>query len=102
MKKKLFPNGILNSGAASLVRGLMGTSNPAVATVFGIVEGVVKRFKDMPKKNKESKVSGEGNVDWYEWLGIAASAFGLVYSVYLLVTGQMSLDEFNTANGVSN
>jgi hypothetical protein len=99
MKKlNIFPNGILNSKGVSVLRGLIGVSNPAVATGLGIVEGVFNRFKRIPKDNKASIVGGQGNNNYWEYLGIAMAVILLCYTTYQLISGEISVDEWSNAN----
>ena len=103
MKKiKIFPNGILNSGLVSIARGAVGVSNPAVAIGLGAIEGVFSRFKKIPKDNKASVVGGQGNNNYWEYLGIAIAVMVLIYTSYQLFSGEISVDEFNSANKISD
>ena len=101
MKKlNIFPNGIMNSGLISIARGAIGVSNPAVATVIGTIEGVAARFKKIPKDNKASVVGGNGNNNYWEYLGIAIAVIVLGYTTYQLISGEISVEEFNNANKI--
>lgn len=103
-RKKLFPNGFLNSGLWTFSKGLIGTATgfttgkAAVKGGIGAVIGVANSIKDRVDKNKNSEVGGKNKSDYYEWLGIATGVFVLGFTIYLLVTGQISIQEFLDLN----
>ncbi len=101
--KKIFPNGILNSGLFSIVKGAVGGLNPVVGGVIGAVEGAVKgasnKVKTAVDNNKASLVGGEGKKDWYEIIGAVMGVITVLATLYLLFTGQISVSEFMELNG---
>lgn len=103
-KNGIFPNGIVNSGLFTAVKGFIGTSNPIVGGVIGAVQGAVKGAKDKVvtavENNKASVTGGKGSRDWAEILGAVTGAITLLVTLYLLVTGQISISEFTEANTI--
>lgn len=104
MKKKIFPNGVLNSGLASLVKGVVrnATGYSALCTVkditIGAVGAVIERTENKSLKNIKSKVCGEGNSDWWDYLGIAIGITVFLYTAYQVFTGEISISEFQKLN----
>jgi len=103
-KKKLFPNGFKNSRLFTFGKALVlnatgiGAAKTGIKGAIGAVNGVVGSIKDLSVKNKESEVGGKGKTDISEWLGVTIGVVILLVTVYLLITGQITLDQFIEAN----
>jgi len=90
---------VLN-GVWSFAKGMAGKANPAVGAGMLVGEVVVKsaimtvdKVKNHFKKNVNSKVGGEGNIDWAEILGSITGLVIVLAGVYMFVTGQISIDD---------
>jgi hypothetical protein len=103
-KKKIFPNGFLNSGLFSLGKGLVmnatgiGTLGTVKDIALGAVKGAVNKVANKKADNLAAKTGGKGKVDYYEYIGIAFGVIVLLYTTYLLLTGQIGLGEYIDAN----
>ena len=106
--KKIFPNGIKNSGLWTLGSGLIrnatgfGAAKTGVIATIDAAVSVAETFRYRKDKNKASLVGGEGKTDWYEIIGmvIGTIVFLIIlgWSAYQLFTGQITLEEFKDIN----
>ena len=71
-----------------VIKGLIN-SNPIVS----IAVGAAKELKETIVKNKASVDGGEGNYDYAELAGVVLGGVGIIYCIYLLSNGVISVDE---------
>lgn len=98
--KKGFGKKLLD-GAWSLTKGIVGINNPVVGAGMLVGElgkaGVgmaINKIKKNLTKNVESKVGGEGRVDWSGIIGSIAGLSGVVFMAYQVYIGAISVDDF--------
>lgn len=85
--KKLF-----KSKAFTVVRSiLLGTFATPIKPLMGAVSGLAVGIKQVKEDNLNSKLGGEGKVDWARVVGYVI----FIGLVYLLVTGKIDQETFN-------
>ena len=87
--KNFFENKPLGKVLRSVGLGVVDSVVPA----GGMVTGVVKGIKNQIESNYLDAVTGEGNFDWIRLATFIALFSLIVFAVYSLFSGSMSLDD---------
>lgn len=92
MKKKILKH------VLSMASGVIGLKNPVVGLIIGSATGIKDQIVKFKKKNKESDVAGEGNVDYSGIIGSVVGGVVVLVSLYMLLTGHISIEQFIEMN----